>query len=58
MIKLIAKIYATFFGVGYFPIAPGTAASFIIVILYKLFLYLHSHFSGVAQLAERVAVNH
>jgi phosphatidylglycerophosphatase A len=39
MIKLIAKIYATFFGVGYFPIAPGTAASFIIVILYKLFLY-------------------
>jgi phosphatidylglycerophosphatase A len=39
MIKLVAKIYATFFGVGYFPIAPGTAASFIVVILYKFFLY-------------------
>jgi len=39
MIKSIAKIYATFFGVGYFPIAPGTAASFIVTILYKFFLY-------------------
>ena len=39
MIKFIAKIYATFFGVGYFPIAPGTAASFIIIIVYKFFLY-------------------
>jgi len=38
--KSLCKILATFFGVGYFPLAPGTITSFIIVILYKY--YLHS----------------
>ena len=37
--KLFAKIAATFFGVGYFPVAPGTLTSAIIVLLYKFFLY-------------------
>jgi len=33
--KFLLKLYATCFGVGYFPIAPGTLTSFIIVLLYK-----------------------
>jgi phosphatidylglycerophosphatase A len=37
--KLFSKITATFFGVGYFPVAPGTLTSAIIVLLYKFFLY-------------------
>jgi len=37
--KLLSKITATFFGVGYFPVAPGTLTSAIIVLLYKFFLY-------------------
>jgi phosphatidylglycerophosphatase A len=37
--KLFAKILATFFGAGYFPIAPGTLTSAIIVLLYKFFLH-------------------
>lgn len=37
--KLLAKIIATFFGVGFTPLAPGTAASLITVILYKYLLY-------------------
>ena len=37
--KLFSKITATFFGVGYFPIAPGTLTSAIIVLLYKFFLH-------------------
>jgi phosphatidylglycerophosphatase A len=37
--KLFSKITATFFGVGYFPVAPGTLSSAIIVLLYKFFLY-------------------
>ena len=37
--KLISKVIATFIGAGYFPIAPGTLTSFIIIILYKFFLY-------------------
>lgn len=34
-----SKITATFFGVGYFPLAPGTVTSAIIVLLYKFFLH-------------------
>lgn len=30
---------ATFFGLGYFPVAPGTLTSAIIVLLYKFFLH-------------------
>ena len=37
--KLFAKTLATFFGVGHFPVAPGTVTSAIIVVLYKFFLY-------------------
>jgi phosphatidylglycerophosphatase A len=32
-------IFSTFFGTGFFPIAPGTAASFLTVLLFKLGLY-------------------
>lgn len=35
----MAKTIATFFGVGYFPVAPGTLTSAIIVVLYKFLLY-------------------
>lgn len=38
--KSLSKIIATFFGVGYFPVAPGTLTSLIVVLLYKF--YLHS----------------
>jgi len=38
--KSLSKIIATFFGVGYFPFAPGTLTSLIVVLLYKF--YLHS----------------
>lgn len=37
--KTGAKILATFFGVGFFPLAPGTLTSLIVVILYKFFLH-------------------
>jgi phosphatidylglycerophosphatase A len=37
--KKFSKITATFFGVGYFPLAPGTLTSAIIVLLYKFFLH-------------------
>lgn len=38
--KSLSRIIATFFGVGYFPVAPGTLTSLIVVLLYKF--YLHS----------------
>lgn len=37
--KSLSKIISTFFGIGYFPFAPGTLTSAIIVLLYKLFLH-------------------
>ena len=37
--RLFSKITATFFGAGYFPLAPGTITSAIIVLLYKFFLH-------------------
>jgi phosphatidylglycerophosphatase A len=30
---------ATFLGVGYLPLAPGTVASFLMILLYKYYLY-------------------
>ncbi|HOI44194.1 MAG TPA: phosphatidylglycerophosphatase A [Candidatus Aminicenantes bacterium] len=36
--KTIWKIIATFFFAGFFPFAPGTFASLIIVVLYKFLL--------------------
>ncbi len=37
--KTVHKILATFFGVGFFPLAPGTLTSFLVVIVYRLFLH-------------------
>ncbi|MBM3297702.1 MAG: phosphatidylglycerophosphatase A [Candidatus Aminicenantes bacterium] len=37
--KLAARIYATFFGLGFVPLAPGTAASLAVALLYKFFLF-------------------
>jgi phosphatidylglycerophosphatase A len=36
--KFFSKAFSTFFGAGYFPIAPGTFASLIVALLYKFFL--------------------
>jgi phosphatidylglycerophosphatase A len=32
-------IFSTFFGTGFFPVAPGTVTSFLTVLLFKLGLY-------------------
>jgi phosphatidylglycerophosphatase A len=37
--KTIWRIIASFFGLGFFPVAPGTVASLAIVLLYKWLLY-------------------
>ncbi len=37
--KTGSRILATFFGIGFFPLAPGTLTSLIVVILYKFFLH-------------------
>lgn len=35
----LSMIFSTFFGTGFFPIAPGTVASFLTMLLFKLGLY-------------------
>ena len=35
----LSMIFSTFFGTGFFPVAPGTVASFLTVLLFKLGLY-------------------
>jgi len=37
--KNAAKILATFFGIGLFPVAPGTLASAVAVLVYKFALH-------------------
>ncbi len=37
--NIFCKFYSTFLGVGYWPIAPGTAASALTVLLYKYVLF-------------------
>ncbi len=37
--KLAIKMTATCLGLGYFPIAPGTLTSAVIVLIYKFFLF-------------------
>ncbi|MBN2206770.1 MAG: phosphatidylglycerophosphatase A [Candidatus Aminicenantes bacterium] len=37
--RLAAKTIATFFGIGFAPLAPGTAASAAVVVLYQAFLH-------------------
>jgi phosphatidylglycerophosphatase A len=40
--KILARIIATFFGIGYLPLAPGTIASFMVILLYKAYLFTWS----------------
>jgi phosphatidylglycerophosphatase A len=51
--NIIARIVATFFGSGFCPIAPGTAASFVTALLYLLLL---GGLSGPVQALVVVAV--
>mgnify|MGYP000709896771 CR=1 FL=1 len=37
--KIAWRIVASFFGLGFFPVAPGTLASLAIVLLYKYMLH-------------------
>jgi phosphatidylglycerophosphatase A len=37
--KSLSKVISTFFGLGYFPIAPGTLTSFVVILAYKFYLY-------------------
>lgn len=37
--KIFARLIATFFGIGYLPLAPGTIASFLVILLYRYYLY-------------------
>ncbi|MGA2586603.1 MAG: phosphatidylglycerophosphatase A [Candidatus Aminicenantales bacterium] len=36
--RALARIFATFFGSGFFPVAPGTFASLIAALLFKFIL--------------------
>ncbi len=36
--KVVGRVIATFFGIGFFPVAPGTAASLAVVLIYKFLL--------------------
>jgi phosphatidylglycerophosphatase A len=36
--KFFAKAFSTFFGAGFFPVAPGTFASLLTALLYKYLL--------------------
>jgi phosphatidylglycerophosphatase A len=51
--KALPRILATFFGVGFCPIAPGTAASFVTALLY---LFVLSGLSWPAQALIIVAL--
>lgn len=35
----MSKIVSTFLGLGYFPLAPGTFTSLVVLLLYKYFLF-------------------
>ncbi len=37
--KRISWIIATFLGIGYFPLAPGSVASFFVALSYRYFLH-------------------
>jgi phosphatidylglycerophosphatase A len=36
--RWLSKVFSTFFGAGYFPVAPGTFASLIAALLFRFFL--------------------
>jgi phosphatidylglycerophosphatase A len=54
--KFAAKLIATFFGVGFVPIAPGTAASAIVVLVYRTWLHALSLPRYLAVLAVVIIV--
>jgi phosphatidylglycerophosphatase A len=37
--RLLSKVISTFFGLGYFPVAPGTITSLVVILAYKFYLY-------------------
>lgn len=37
--KIVWRIFATFFGLGFFPVAPGTLTSLAVLLFYKYLLY-------------------
>lgn len=37
--KSLSKVISTFFGLGYFPFAPGTITSLVVILAYKFYLY-------------------
>jgi len=37
--KFFSKMISSFFGIGFFPVAPGTLASLITILIYKYVLY-------------------
>jgi phosphatidylglycerophosphatase A len=37
--KLLSKIVSSFFGLGYFPVAPGTLTSLLVILAYKFYLF-------------------
>ncbi len=41
MKRLAAKIFSTCFGIGYFPVAPGTVTSIVAVLCYSFIPILH-----------------
>ena len=41
MQRLAAKILSTCFGIGYFPVAPGTVTSIVAVLCYYFIPILH-----------------
>ncbi len=65
--KTFSKVISTFFGIGYFPVASGTLASLITVIIYKyclsgwawphlLFLFFFGYILGVAASSKYVSL--
>jgi len=37
--KRLSTLSATFLGIGYFPVAPGTLASAVVVLMFRYFLH-------------------
>lgn len=54
--RFAAKTIATFLGIGFAPLAPGTAASAAVVLLYKAFLSRWPLLSLIGLIAVIVAV--
>jgi phosphatidylglycerophosphatase A len=37
--KYLWRVLATFFGLGFFPVAPGTLTSLVVVLIYKFWVH-------------------